>query len=51
VRTQTTPDAFTLYDATFTKDIGEFVGAVLDGTPLTCSAEDTYEAAKIVVAL
>ena len=51
VRTQTTPDAFTLYDATFYKDVGEFAGAVLDGTPLTCTAEDAYEAAKIVVAL
>lgn len=51
VRTQTTPDAFTLYDATFTKDVGEFAGAVLDGSKLTCSAEDAYEAAKIVVAL
>ncbi|KAL1893124.1 hypothetical protein Sste5346_006556 [Sporothrix stenoceras] len=51
VRTQTTPDAFTLYDATFTKDVGEFAAAVLDGSKLTCSAEDAYEAAKIVVAL
>ncbi|CAK7207517.1 hypothetical protein SEUCBS139899_010327 [Sporothrix eucalyptigena] len=51
VRTQTTPDAFTLYDATFYKDLGEFAGAVLDGTPLTCTLNDAYEAAKIVVAL
>ncbi|CAK7231767.1 hypothetical protein SBRCBS47491_008040 [Sporothrix bragantina] len=51
VRTQTTPDAFTLYDATFGKDIDEFAGAVLDGTPLTCTAQDAYEASKIVTAL
>ncbi|CAK7222217.1 hypothetical protein SCUCBS95973_004768 [Sporothrix curviconia] len=51
VRTQTTPDSFTLYGATFGKDIDEFAGAVLDGTPLTCTVQDAYEASKIVTAL
>ncbi|EPE06815.1 nad binding rossmann fold oxidoreductase [Ophiostoma piceae UAMH 11346] len=51
VRTATTPDSFTLFNATFLTDIAEFAAAVLDGAPLTCSVEDAYEAAKIVTAL
>ncbi|OAA59729.1 NAD binding Rossmann fold oxidoreductase [Niveomyces insectorum RCEF 264] len=51
VRTATTPDAFALYDRSFVNDIAEFANAVLDGSPLTCTPEDAYEAAKIVAAL
>lgn len=51
VRTATTPDAFVLYDQSFLNDLAEFAGAVLDNTPLTCTPEDAYEAAKIATAL
>ena len=51
VRTATTPDAFTLYDRSFINDLEEFVGAVLDERPMSCTAEDAFEAAKIVTAL
>lgn len=51
VRTATTPDAFVLYDKSFINDLDEFAAAVLDGTELSCSPEDAYEAAKIATAL
>lgn len=51
VRTATAPDAFALYDTSFINDLSEFAGAVLDDTPLRCTPEDAFEAAKIVVAL
>lgn len=51
VRTATTPDAFALYDKTFTEDLAEFAGAVLDDLPLSCSPLDAYEAGKIACAL
>jgi myo-inositol 2-dehydrogenase / D-chiro-inositol 1-dehydrogenase len=51
VRTATAPDAFALYDTSFINDLAEFAGAVLDGSPLRCTPEDAFEAAKIVVAL
>lgn len=51
VRTATTPDAFVLYDRSFINDLDEFAAAVLDGTGLSCSPEDAYEAAKIATAL
>jgi myo-inositol 2-dehydrogenase / D-chiro-inositol 1-dehydrogenase len=51
VRTATAPDAFALYDTSFINDLAEFAGAVLDDSPLRCTPEDAFEAAKIVVAL
>ncbi|KAL4901554.1 hypothetical protein BDW74DRAFT_187212 [Aspergillus multicolor] len=51
VRTETTPDAFALYDRSFVNDLAEFADAVLDGKKLTCSPEDAFEAAKIAAAL
>lgn len=51
VRTATTPDAFALYDASFLNDLEEFAAAILDNSPLSCSPEDAFEAAKIVTAL
>lgn len=51
VRTASTPDAFALYDKTFIADIAEFVAAVLDDKPLSCSANDAFEAGKIACAL
>ena len=51
VRTNTTPDAFVLYDKSFTNDLAEFASAVLENEPLTCYPEDAYEAAKIATAL
>lgn len=51
VRTATTPDAFVLYDRSFINDLAEFATAVLDDKPLTCTADDAYEAAKIATAL
>ncbi|RMY04052.1 hypothetical protein D0868_07147 [Hortaea werneckii] len=51
VRTNTTPDAFALYDKSFLNDLSEFATAVLDDKQLTCNPEDAYEAAKIATAL
>ncbi|KFZ06248.1 hypothetical protein V501_07592 [Pseudogymnoascus sp. VKM F-4519 (FW-2642)] len=51
VRTATTPDAFILYDKSFINDLAEFSSAILDGTELTCTPDDAYEAAKIATAL
>lgn len=51
VRTATTPDAFTLYDRSFINDLDEFAGAVLENTPMSCTPDDAFEAAKIVTAL
>ena len=51
VRTASAPDAFTLYDKTFVNDLAEFANGILDGTPLSCTPEDAFEAAKIVTAL
>lgn len=51
VRTATTPDAFMLYDRSFINDLDEFAAAVLDGSPMSCTPEDAFEAAKIVNAL
>ena len=51
VRTNTAPDAFVLYDKSFTNDLAEFASAVLENEPLTCYPEDAYEAAKIATAL
>ncbi|KAI0886894.1 NAD(P)-binding protein [Annulohypoxylon maeteangense] len=51
VRTATTPDAFALFDKSFLNDIAEFVAAVLDDKPLSCTPDDAYEAAKIGTAL
>lgn len=51
VRTATAPDAFALYDTSFINDLSEFAGAVLDNSPLRCTPEDAFEAAKIVTAL
>lgn len=51
VRRKTVPDAFQLFSQTFHADISEFVNAVRFDTPLTCFAEDAFEAAKICAAL
>ncbi|KAH8693253.1 NAD-binding Rossmann fold oxidoreductase family protein [Talaromyces proteolyticus] len=51
IRTQSVPDAFTLFDATFLADLAEFADAVLDNKPLTCQPEDAFEAGKICAAL
>jgi predicted dehydrogenase len=51
IRTQSAPDAFALFDATFLTDLAEFADAVLDGKPLTCQPEDAFEAGKICAAL
>ena len=51
VRTATTPDAFILYDKTFINDLARFSSAILDGTELTCTPDDAYEAAKIATTL
>lgn len=51
IRTQSVPDAFTLFSETFLTDIAEFADAVLDDKPLTCQPEDAFEAGKICAAL
>ncbi|KAJ0417663.1 hypothetical protein BJY00DRAFT_315774 [Aspergillus carlsbadensis] len=51
IRSQSVPDAFTLFDETFVADLAEFADAVLDDGSLTCLPEDALEAAKICVAL
>ncbi|KAL1798062.1 hypothetical protein ACET3X_004668 [Alternaria dauci] len=51
VRKQTVPDAFQLFPETFLTDITEFANAVLFDKPLTCLAEDAFEAGKICTAL
>lgn len=51
VRTATTPDAFVLYDKSFLNDLAEFASAVQNDTPLTCTPDDAFEAAKIATAL
>ncbi|KAJ6186393.1 hypothetical protein N7519_007694 [Penicillium mononematosum] len=51
IRTQSVPDAFTLFDTTFLTDLAEFADAVLDNMPLTCQPEDAFEAGKICAAL
>lgn len=51
VRHVTPPDAFQLYDRSFLNDLAEFAAAVLDDAPLTCTAEDAFEASKITTAL
>ncbi|RYN79423.1 hypothetical protein AA0117_g3441 [Alternaria alternata] len=51
VRKQTVPDAFKLFPETFQTDITEFTNAVLFDKPLTCLAEDAFEAGKICTAL
>ena len=51
VRTATAPDAFALYDTSFINDLAEFAAAVLDDSPMSCTPEDAFEAAKIVTAL
>ena len=51
VRHITPPDAFQLYDKSFLNDLAEFAAAVLDDAPLTCVAEDAFEASKITTAL
>lgn len=51
VRTETTPDAFALYDKSFLNDLAEFAESILDGKPLTCLPEDAFEAGKIAAAL
>ena len=51
VRKQTVPDAFKLFPETFQTDITDFTNAVLFDKPLTCLAEDAFEAGKICTAL
>jgi len=51
VRKRTVPDAFQLFPETFLSDITEFVNAVVFDQPLTCLAEDAFEAGKICTAL
>ncbi|KAM0747028.1 NAD(P)-binding protein [Meredithblackwellia eburnea MCA 4105] len=51
VRTTTTPDAFALYDKSFVNDLNDFANAILDGKPLSVTAADALEAAKIGSAL
>ncbi|KAG8624211.1 hypothetical protein KVT40_009187 [Elsinoe batatas] len=51
VRTVTPPDAFLLYDRSFLNDLAEFAAIVLDNAPMSCIAEDAFEAAKITTAL
>ncbi|KAJ5946444.1 hypothetical protein N7454_003283 [Penicillium verhagenii] len=51
IRTQSVPDAFTLFDATFLTDLAEFAEAVLDDKPMTCQPKDAFEAGKICAAL
>jgi myo-inositol 2-dehydrogenase/D-chiro-inositol 1-dehydrogenase len=51
VRKRTVPDAFQLFPETFLADITEFANAVVFDTPLTCLAEDAFEAGKICTAL
>nr|BDD69308.1 Myo-inositol 2-dehydrogenase [Verruciconidia persicina] len=51
VRKRTVPDAFQLFPETFLADITEFANAVIFDKPLTCQAEDAFEAGKICTAL
>lgn len=51
IRSRSVPDAFTFFSETFLHDLSEFADAVLDNKPLTCGAEDAFEAGKICVAL
>ena len=51
VRKRTVPDAFQLFPETFLTDVTEFTNAVLFDKPLTCHAEDAFEAGKICAAL
>uniref|UniRef100_A0A8H7TQ48 Gfo/Idh/MocA-like oxidoreductase N-terminal domain-containing protein n=1 Tax=Bionectria ochroleuca TaxID=29856 RepID=A0A8H7TQ48_BIOOC len=51
VRKRTVPDAFQLFPETFLTDITEFANTVLFNKPLTCLAEDAFEAGKICTAL
>ncbi|KAK5055262.1 hypothetical protein LTR84_013012 [Exophiala bonariae] len=51
VRNASAPDAFSLYDKTFINDLDEFARAVLYDAPMSCTPEDAFEAAKIVIAL
>ncbi|RMZ86349.1 hypothetical protein DV736_g6423, partial [Chaetothyriales sp. CBS 134916] len=45
------PDAFVLYDRSFLNYLAEFADVIIDYGPVTCSPDDAYEAAQIVIAL
>jgi myo-inositol 2-dehydrogenase / D-chiro-inositol 1-dehydrogenase len=47
----TVPDALQLFPETFLADVTEFANAVLFDKPLTCLAEDAFEAGKICTTL
>ncbi|WVQ89386.1 hypothetical protein IAS59_003143 [Cryptococcus gattii] len=51
VRSETTGDAFVLYQQSFINDLDEFATCILEDKPLSLQPEDALEASKIATAL